>query len=101
MKGIAYPVDTYEVLDTHEAFSRERSHFREDHPNVKLDLDFDSMSAEDRTTITSILQQALEFLSGRGEIGRHGRDVIDETTPDERARSPGEGSEEPRNLEHH
>ncbi len=101
VKGIAYPVDTYEVLDTHEVFSRERSHFQEDHPNVKLDLDFDSMSAEDRTTITSILQQALEFLSVRGEFGRPGRDEIDEINPDERTRSPDDGAEEPRNLEHH
>ena len=101
VKGIAYPVDTYQVIDTHEAFGEERSHFREDHPNVKLDLDFNSMTLEDRTTITSILQQALQYLSIRGELANTEHAAIDDINSDESARSLSEGSEDPRNLKSH
>ena len=87
VKGIAYPVATYEVIDTHEALAKEGSHFREDHPNVNLDLDRDSMSAEDRSAIASILHQALEYLSAGDDGGRSKRAKRNEINRDKQTES--------------
>ena len=67
VKGIAYPVATYQVMDTYENLGKEPKHFREDHPNVKLDLDLDTMSADDRSTAATILRRALDHLSAHDE----------------------------------
>ncbi len=63
VKGIAYPVATYQVMDTYENLGKEPKHFREDHPNLKLNLDLDTMSADDRSTAAAILRRALDHLS--------------------------------------
>jgi class 3 adenylate cyclase/HAMP domain-containing protein len=63
VKGIAYPVATYQVVDSYENLGRERRHFREEHPNVKVDLDFGAMTADDRSQATNILRRALDLLS--------------------------------------
>ncbi|MFQ6017109.1 MAG: adenylate/guanylate cyclase domain-containing protein [Kiloniellaceae bacterium] len=68
VKGIAYPIATYQVIDTYENLGKEPKHFREDHPNVKLDLDLDAMSADDRGTAAAILRRALDHLSAHDEI---------------------------------
>ena len=64
VKGIAYPVATYQVVNSYENLGRERQHFREDHPKVKLDLDLEAMTSEDRDQAAAILRRALEVLSG-------------------------------------
>ena len=63
VKGIAYPVATYKVLDTYENLGRQRRHLREDHPNVKLDLDLDAMTSMDRGQAAEILRRALDMVS--------------------------------------
>ena len=63
VKGIAYPVATYKVLDSYEALGRERRHLREDHPSVKLDLDLDAMTAADRGEAADILRRALDMVT--------------------------------------
>jgi adenylate cyclase len=63
VKGIAYPIATYQVIDNYENLRNEEIRFCEDRPNVKLDLDLEAMSADDRNTTATILRQALEFLS--------------------------------------
>ncbi len=95
VKGIAYPVATYQVIDTHEAVGKERLHFREDHPNIKLDLDLVSMSADDRSTITSILRQALEYLSFRDEFGRSARAGNNEINRDDQTQSQNDEGKSP------
>jgi hypothetical protein len=67
VKGIAYPVATYQVMDTYENLGRDRKHLRKDHPNVKLDLDLDAMSADDRGTAAAILRWGLDHLSTHDE----------------------------------
>ena len=52
VKGIAYPVATYQVVDTHEILGQQRRHFREEHPTVKLDLDFNAMTSDDEVNWT-------------------------------------------------
>ena len=44
VKGISYPVATYRVVDTFENLGRERRHFREEHSNVKIDIDLEAMT---------------------------------------------------------
>ena len=42
VKGIAYPVATYQVVDTHENVSAVRGFIHEERPSLKLDLDLDA-----------------------------------------------------------
>jgi class 3 adenylate cyclase/HAMP domain-containing protein len=73
VKGIAYPIATYQVIDSYENLGNQRDHFREDRPNVKLDLNLAAMSAEDRSITASVLQQALDHLSKQDESSRQER----------------------------
>jgi class 3 adenylate cyclase/HAMP domain-containing protein len=66
VKGIAYPIATYQVIDSYESLGKQQNLFREDRPNVKLDLDLAAMSADDRSITATILRQALDFLSEHG-----------------------------------
>jgi class 3 adenylate cyclase/HAMP domain-containing protein len=70
VKGIAYPVATYKVLDTYENLGRQRRHLREDHPNVKLDLDLDAMTSMDRGQAAKILRRALDMVSSENELAQ-------------------------------
>ena len=63
VKGIAYPVATYKVADSHEALGQQRRRIREDHPSVKLDLDLDAMTAADRDEAADILRRALDMVT--------------------------------------
>ncbi|HSF94211.1 MAG TPA: adenylate/guanylate cyclase domain-containing protein, partial [Thermohalobaculum sp.] len=63
VKGIAYPVAVYKAIGRHEKASGRRRHLREDHPSVKLDLDLDTMTEDDRARAAAILRQGLELLS--------------------------------------
>jgi class 3 adenylate cyclase/PAS domain-containing protein len=67
VKGIAYPIATYQIIDSYENLGKQRNHFREDRPNVKLDLDLEAMSADDRSTAANILRRALDHLSAHDE----------------------------------
>jgi class 3 adenylate cyclase/HAMP domain-containing protein len=67
VKGIAYPVATYQVLDSYENLGMERRHFRQDHPYVKLDLDLDAMTSDDREQAATVLRRALDILSLSGD----------------------------------
>jgi hypothetical protein len=63
VKGIAYPVVTYRVVDTYENLGRERRHFREEHSNVKVDIDLEAMTKDDRKPAADILRRALDLLA--------------------------------------
>lgn len=63
MKGIAYPVATHQVVDTYDHLGKHRHLVREDHPNLKLDLDLGAMSADERSRAATVLQRALDRLS--------------------------------------
>jgi len=63
VKGIAYPIATYKVLDSYEALGQERRRLREDHPSVKLDLNLDAMTAADRGQAADILRRALGMVT--------------------------------------
>ncbi len=67
VKGIAYPLATYQALDSHENLGRQRRHFRKDHPSVRVDLDLDAMTSDDRDQAATILRRALDLLSSPDE----------------------------------
>jgi hypothetical protein len=57
-------------MDTYENLGRQRRYLREDHPNVKLDLDLDAMTSEDRGQAAEILRRALDMVSSEDEPGQ-------------------------------
>jgi adenylate cyclase len=63
VKGIAYPVATYQVVDTYENLGAERGFIHEERPSLRLDLDLDAMSADDRSLAAAVLREALDRLS--------------------------------------
>ncbi len=67
VRGIAYPVTTYQVEDSFERLGQKRRRFRESHPNVLIELDVDAMDHADRDRAARILRDALAMLSKRDE----------------------------------
>jgi hypothetical protein len=63
VKGLAYPVATYRVIDAYDKLGAARKRFCEELPNLKLDLDVGSMSRDQREQALAILQKALDELS--------------------------------------
>ena len=63
VKGFPYPVATYQVVDTQENVIAVRGFIHEERPSLKLDLDLDAMSADDRNHAAAVLHKALERLS--------------------------------------
>ena len=88
VKGIAYPVATYQVIDAYETLDRERLFIREERANLRLELDLDAMSQEDRNDAAAVLRDALNRLSSRD------RDASPETTGAETATSDQEAAAE-------
>ena len=63
VKGIAHPVSTYQVVDTYAHLAAERGLIHEERPSLRLDLDLDAMSADDRSHAAAVLREALDRLS--------------------------------------
>src|SRR5262249_42182008 len=59
VKGIAYPVATYQVVDAYENLGTERLFIHEERPNLRLDLNLEAMSAGDRGHAANVLREAL------------------------------------------
>jgi len=73
VKGIAYPVASYGILGSHESLARERRRLREEHPSLKLDLDLDAMTAEERKRAAELLQRGLDMISASDCTGQSER----------------------------
>jgi class 3 adenylate cyclase/phosphoglycerate-specific signal transduction histidine kinase len=72
VKGIAYPVATYQVVDAYENLRTERLFMHEERPNLRLDLNLDAMSAGDRDHAATVLREALNRLSALDEASTPG-----------------------------
>jgi class 3 adenylate cyclase len=66
IKGIAYPVAIYEVVDLYENLGKDRHLIHEDHASIKIALDLDALSVEQRREAASILQSVLDRLAAVG-----------------------------------
>ena len=74
VKGIAYPVAIYQVVDAYENLGTERLFMHEERPNLRLDLDLDAMSASDRNHAAAVLREALNRLSALDQASTPGPD---------------------------
>ncbi|GJL80507.1 MAG: hypothetical protein DHS20C01_01410 [marine bacterium B5-7] len=61
IKGIAYPVATYRVIDAYTNL-HERRQMQEIHNHIKVNIDLDKMTAEDRDRAQEVLKRALDFI---------------------------------------
>jgi class 3 adenylate cyclase len=66
IKGISYPVATYQVVESYGQLGRARRHFSENHPSFIIDLDLDAMTSHDRNQAADVLRKALDMLSEEG-----------------------------------
>lgn len=69
VKGIAYPVAIYQVVDLYDELGEDRHVIHEDHPSIKIALDLDALSAEERQEAARLLQRALDRLAAAGSDG--------------------------------
>ncbi|WP_193369454.1 adenylate/guanylate cyclase domain-containing protein [Pelagibius marinus] len=70
VKGIAYPVATYSVLDSQDGPEGARRGVHEMHSHLRLDIDLAAMTAADREAARKSLTQALRLLDSQPESGR-------------------------------
>jgi hypothetical protein len=94
VKGIAYPLATYRVIDSYEELGRERRRFSERHAHLRLDLDLDAMTARDRAQASGLLRKALGLLDGDNGPARAPSEPRDSAKRDAAAASkPGPTSD--------
>jgi class 3 adenylate cyclase/HAMP domain-containing protein len=79
VKGIAYPVATYQVVDAYDNPDMHRQLIREDHPNLKIDLDLGAMTAEELNQAVGALQRALDQISSLKRRDRPERSSANES----------------------
>ncbi|MDH3688806.1 MAG: PAS-domain containing protein [Gammaproteobacteria bacterium] len=63
VKGIAYPVATYQVVDSYDNLGQDRQRICEELNNLKLDLDLDAMSSDEKSQAAIVLRRALDRLT--------------------------------------
>jgi class 3 adenylate cyclase/HAMP domain-containing protein len=66
VKGIAYPIATYRVVDLFENLSDSDGVIRTERPNLKLEVDIGVMSSDERKEAVNLLQDALDRLADTG-----------------------------------
>ena len=64
VKGISYSVATYQVVDVYENVGKSRDFIHEDYGTLKLDIDLEAMSTTERSHAVTVLQRAVDRLSG-------------------------------------
>jgi PAS domain S-box-containing protein len=67
VKGIAYPIMTYSVIDLLEAIQQEREHLTAQLKGFKLNIDFDKLNYADKLYAREMLQKAMARLEPGGE----------------------------------
>ena len=64
VKGLAYPVETYQVIDSYEKLGSEAQVIQADHPNFHLKVDLSALSGRERSVAVEILSRTLHELGG-------------------------------------
>ena len=62
VKGIAYPIKTYSVIEALDGQQNERHQMKEETHSVKIDLDLEHMTPEEQQDAVRTLQKGLDFL---------------------------------------
>jgi len=63
VKGISRPVATYQVVDLYDDLGKSHDLIHEDYGTLKLDIDLEAMSTEERSHAVTVLQRAVDRLS--------------------------------------
>jgi adenylate cyclase len=90
VRGMPYPVATYEAIELYDELrDDEARRIREDRPSVRLHLDLDAMSDEERLAAAQLLRQALAQLVSPRPVpaGKRGGEA-ETREPDDRDASP-------------
>ena len=58
---------TYQVVDAYDNLGKNRDLIHEDYRTLKLDIDLEAMSTKERSHAVSVLQRAVDRLSGANE----------------------------------
>jgi hypothetical protein len=66
VRGLAYPLATYQVINSYKALKNDRKGVHEDHPKLKFDLDLEGMTADDQKHAETVLRRALDLVSSVG-----------------------------------
>lgn len=69
VKGIAYPIMTYSVLDLLEALHREQEHIQAQLSGFNLSIDFDKLNYADKLYVREMLQKAIGKLEPGSDEG--------------------------------
>ena len=88
VKGIAYPVAVFQVVDTYEALGKMRDSIRIDQPNLKLDIDLEGMSADQLDEAEAVLRRALARLRAGDRYAKAARSAPGEQVPGARKGPP-------------
>jgi PAS domain S-box-containing protein len=67
VKGISHSVAIYQVIDTYDNLGKSHDLVHEDYETLKLDIDLEAMSAEERSRAATVLRRALDRLSQANE----------------------------------
>jgi adenylate cyclase len=70
VRGMAYPVAVYEVVNLYANLAESRYAIRADHPSFKIEFDPNAMSADARRQAAGLLHRALECLSAFDQADR-------------------------------
>jgi class 3 adenylate cyclase len=62
VKGLAYPVATYAVLDAYDALAERERLFRNELPKLGIDIDFDSLSEQETERVRRVFESVLKKL---------------------------------------
>ena len=63
VKGISRSVAIYQVIDLHDNLGKSRDLIHEDYGTLKLDIDLEAMSTQERSHAVTVLQRAVDRLS--------------------------------------
>lgn len=63
LRGIAYPVATYRVVDLHDGVSPDDTSIHADLPHLKIHADVGAMDDEERSRAEEVLSKALRDLT--------------------------------------
>jgi len=92
VKGFAYPVAIYQAIDLYDRMHDRARRITEARPHVRLDLDLEAMSAEERRAAAGLLERALEQLTAPPLTPEHKdqprrKGAVPETSPPDAERA--------------
>jgi adenylate cyclase len=70
VKGIAHPVQTYQVLDPHESSKRKKTRLMEEFEGFSLSIDLNTISQADKNRILNSLETALSIIREKKKTKR-------------------------------